>query len=123
MASDSRLLNESVIRVRASERVPRLHFMTRDTVRRALTLLVLIGLILFLHLSEVSQVNTTSFDIEKLEREYQQLQETNRELEREIAELESPAHVMEFARQNGYEPAYDADYVVIESASSQQPNE
>lgn len=114
MASNSRLLNESVITVRAPQNVPQLQFMTRDLIQRALVLLVLIGLILFLRLAEVSQVSTTEFDIEKLDREYHQLQETNRELEREIAELESPAHVMEFAEEQGFEPAYDADYVIIE---------
>lgn len=114
MASNSRLLNESVITVRAPQNVPQLQFMTRELIQRALVLLVLIGLILFLHLAEVSQVSTTEFDIEKLNREYHQLQETNRELEREIAALESPAHVMEFAEEHGFEPAYDADYVVIE---------
>lgn len=114
MASNSRLLNESVITVRAPQNVPQLQFMTRDLIRRALVLLVLIGLILFLRLAEVSQVSTTEFDIEKFNREYHQLQETNRELEREIAELESPDHVMEFAQEHGFEPAYDADYVIIE---------
>lgn len=118
MASNSRLLNESVITVRAPQSVPQLQVMTRDLIQRALVLLVLIGLILFLRLAEVSQVSTTEFDIEKLEREYHQLQETNRELEREIAELESPDRVMEFARQNGFEPAYDADYVIIEQNQS-----
>lgn len=114
MASNSRLLKESVITVRAPQNVPQLQFMTRDLIQRALVLLVLIGLILFLRLAEVSQVSTTEFDIEKLDREYHQLQETNRELEREIAELESPANVMEFAHEHGFEPAYDADYVIIE---------
>lgn len=115
MASNSRLLNESVIRVRAGQSWPRLQLMTRDLVRRTLILLVLIGLILFLHLAEVSQVNTTSFDIQELELQYQQLQDTNRELEREIAELESPKHVLEYARRNGFQPTYNADHIVIAS--------
>ncbi|GEM_PF-5917827 len=115
MASDSRLMNQSILRVRGTARtLSAPQIMTGPVARRALLLLSLIGLILFLYLAEISQMNTTAFDIQALERRYRQLQETNRELERQIAELESPARVLEFARENGFVPAYEADEIIIE---------
>nr|WP_290667576.1 septum formation initiator family protein [Ardenticatena sp.] len=114
MASESRLMRESFWRVQRTRPVRRLNLLSGEIAQRALLLLVLIGILLFLYLAQVSQVAITQFDIEKMEREYIQLQEANRELEREIAELESPAHVLQFARENGYVPVYEADYLSIE---------
>ncbi len=120
MASRNRLMDQSVLHVRKTKAPAGTQVMSGTTARRAVVLLVLIGLILFLYLAEISQLNTTAFDIQELERQYQQLQEANRELERQIAELESPAHVLEFARQNGFVPVYDADPLYIEWAEPQE---
>lgn len=120
MTTKNRLMDQSVLHVRKVEAPSGLQVMTSATAKRAVVLLVLIGLILFLYLAEVSQLNTTAFEIQDLERQYQQLQEANRELEREIAELESPTHVLEFARQNGFTPVYDADPLYIERAEPQE---
>ncbi|MDQ7028335.1 MAG: septum formation initiator family protein [Ardenticatenia bacterium] len=114
-------MNQSVLRVRGTKVLPPTQIMTGPTAQRALILLFLIGLILFLYLAEVSQMNTTAFDIQALERRYRQLQEANRELERQIAELESPTRVLEFARQNGFTPAYEADEVIIQLTSDGAP--
>ncbi len=120
MASRNRLMDQSVLHVRKAKPAAESQVMTGTTARRAVVLLVLIGLILFLYLAEISQLNTTAFDIQELERQYRQLQEANRELERQIAELESPAYVLEFARQNGFVPVYDADPLYIEWAEPQE---
>lgn len=113
-------MRESVWRVQQTRPARRLGTFSGETAQRALLLLVLIGVLLFLYLAQVSQVATTQFDIEKLEREYIQLQEANRELEREIAELESPEHVLQFARENGYVPVYDAEYLLL-NADAEAP--
>ncbi|KPL87207.1 MAG: hypothetical protein D6802_05405 [Ardenticatenia bacterium] len=120
MASESRLMRESVWRVQQTRPVRRLSAFSGETAQRALLLVVLIGILLFLYLAQVSQVATTQFDIEKMEREYIQLQEANRELERQIAELESPEHVLQFARENGYVPVYEAEYLVLPAEPANQ---
>jgi cell division protein FtsL len=78
-----------------------------------LLILTVFGLLLFLYLTEVSQGTSTAFDIETMEVQYQQLQERNQELERELAELESPHHVLEFAAAHGMTPRIEAEHVLI----------
>jgi len=82
MASESRLMRESFWRVQRTRPARRLNLFSGEIAQRVLLLVVLIGILLFLYLAQVSQVAITQFDIEKMEREYAQLQEANRELER-----------------------------------------
>ncbi|HBY97780.1 MAG: kinetochore protein SPC24 [Ardenticatenaceae bacterium] len=104
MAPRTKLFTEHVFPLRPVRSLPRVSLITRDMARRGLLLLTLIGLILFLYLAEISQVSTTEIEIENLRQTYTNLQEQNQELEREIAELEGPARVLNDATKNGLRP-------------------
>lgn len=105
MAPHTRLLTEHIFPLRPPRSLPKVSLITRDMARRGLVLLTLIGLILFLYLAEISQVSTTEIEIEDLRQKYTHLQEQNQELEREIAELESPFRVLEYANKSGLRPS------------------
>lgn len=104
MAPHTKLFTQYVVPLRAPRHLPKVSLITRDMARRALVLLTLIGLILFLYLAEISQVSTTEIEIENLRQMYTNLEEQNQELEREIAELESPLRVVDHANKSGLKP-------------------
>lgn len=110
----SRLLSDTILTVRSRRpEIPTLSGLSRAVARRAIALLTVLGLLLFLYLTEVSQVTTTSLDIEQKQLEYHQMQERNQELEREISELESPLHVLRYAEAHGMSPRTEAQYLII----------
>lgn len=110
----SRFLNNTLLTNRPRRfQLPTLSGLSRVVARRVILLLTALALLLFLYLTEVSQVTTTVFDIERLEVEYGQLQEQNQELEREIAELESPEHVLRYAEEHGLVPRTEVEYIVV----------
>lgn len=76
-------------------------------------LLTVLGLFIFVYLTEITQVTTTRFDIEQIKFEYNQLQKSNRELERKIAELESPEHILQYAESHGMVPRTDRQYIFV----------
>ena len=78
------------------------------------------GLSLFVYVVEVSTGTTTALDIEQMQMEHRQWQERNQELEREIAGLESPAHVLRFAESNGMVPRTDMTYLTIPALPAPQ---
>lgn len=112
----SRLLNNTILTVRARRpELPTLSNISRVVARRAIALLTILGVLLFLYLTEVSQVTTTAFDIEQMQLEHHQWLERNQELEREIAELESPQNVLHYAELHGMTPRTDAQYLIIQA--------
>ena len=109
----SRLLSDTILTLRPRVAVPTMRASSRVTMRRLLAILTLLVAFLFLYLAQVSQGTTTAFDIQDMETQYHDWQEQNQELEREIAELESPQHVLEFAQARGMTPRTDAEYLSI----------
>jgi cell division protein FtsB len=110
----SRFLNNTLLTNRPrSFQLPTLSGLSRVVARRVIVLLTVLAILLFLYLTEVSQVTTTVFDIERLKLEYGQLQEQNQELEREIAELESPVHVLRYAEKHRLVPRTEVEYIVV----------
>ncbi len=75
--------------------------------------LTVLALFIFVYLTEVTQVTTTRFDIEQMRVEYDQLQKSNRELERKIAKLESPEHVLQYAESHRMVPRTDRQYLFV----------
>lgn len=113
----SRLVSDTLVTLRPHNRrspLPSLSPVSRSLARLALLALTLIGLFMFIYLMEVSGNNTTAFDIEGQQMEYQAWVERNQLLERQIAELESPTHVLEYAEEHGMTPRTDAQYIWVE---------
>ncbi len=111
----SRLVDDSLLTPRPRRTgLPTLSRFSRSVARLTLMVLMLCGLFLFLYLMEVSQTNTTQFDIEAMQREHQQLVERNKALEAQIAESESPQHVQGYAEVHGMVPHPEAEYILIQ---------
>lgn len=110
----SRLLNDTLLTVRTRRLVlSPFSGMSRTIARAVIALLTVLGLFLFIYLTEVTQVTTTAFDIEQMKLEYHQLQELNQQLEREIAEIESPERILHYAKSHGMVPRTDREYIFI----------
>lgn len=110
----SRFLNDTLL----TDRTP--HFvlspfsgLSRTIAALVIILLTVLALFIFVYLTEVTQVTTTRFDIEQMKIEYNQLQKSNRELERKMAELESPEHVLQYAESHGMVPRTDREYIFV----------
>ena len=120
----SRFLNDTFL----TDRTP--HFVlspfsspSRTIAGLVIILLAVLGLFIFVYLTEVTQVTTTRFDIEQMKIEYNQLEKSNRELERQMAELESPEHVLQYAESHGMVPRTDRQYIfVTEEVNSSNKN-
>ncbi len=111
MAPRTKLLTQHIFPLRPVPALPKVSLVTRDAARRALVLLTLIGLILFLYLAEISQLTTTEIEISNLRQTYVNLQEQNQELEREIAELEGPKGILDYAAAQGLKPPTQPTYL------------
>jgi cell division protein FtsL len=109
----SRLLSDTILVLRARPAAPVMSGMSRVVARRVIAIVTVVHLLLFIYLTEVTQVTTTAFDIEQMEMVYHQWQERNQELEREISELESPQHVLRYAEAHGMTPRTEAEYLII----------
>lgn len=110
----SRLLKETLL----TERTRRFVLspfvgLSRTMASLVMIFLTVLGLFIFVYLTEVTQVTTTRFDIEEMRIRYDQLQKTNRELEREIAELESPEHVLQYAESHRMVLRTDRLYIFV----------
>ncbi len=116
----SRLLSDTILTFRPRRpTLPTMSGVSRSAARGAIAILTVLGVLLFLYLAEVSQGSTTAFDIETMQVDYHQLQERNQEVERQIAELESPQHVLRYAQAHGMEARTQAEYVQIKPVSGQ----
>ena len=110
----SRLLNDTLL----TERTRRLILspftrLSRTMASVMMILLTVLGLFIFVYLTEVTQVTTTRFDIEEMRVKYDQLQKTNRELEREIAGFESPEHVLQYVESHRMVLRTDRLYIFV----------
>lgn len=110
----SRLLNDTLLTDRTSYFV----FSAFTGRSRAIASLVIIlstvlALFIFVYLTEVTQVTTTRFDIEQMRVDYDQLQKSNRELERKIARVESPEHILQYAESHRMVPRIDRQYLFV----------
>jgi cell division protein FtsL len=111
----SRLLSDTLITFRNTRQMPTVSALPRAVAWRVMAVVTLVGILMFLYLAEVSQVTTTTFDIELMQVEYQQWQERNQKLEEEISQLESPQHVLRYAEAHGMVPRTDAQYLTIQA--------
>lgn len=109
----SRLVSETLVTLRSRGEMPTVSGISRAAAQRAMIAMTIAGFLLFFYLVEVSQGTTTVFDIEALQVELLQMQERNQELERQIAELESPGHVMEYVGRHGMGPRTGAEYLIL----------
>ncbi|MDQ4078513.1 MAG: hypothetical protein M3220_20010 [Chloroflexota bacterium] len=113
----SRLMSDTILTLRPRRpTIPAMSMVSRAAARGVLVILTVLGMLLFLYLAEVSQGTTTAFDIDLMKVKYHQLQEQNQELERQIAELESPEHVLRYAEAQGMTARTEAEYVLIKPA-------
>jgi len=79
----------------------------------SLLILVLVSLLGWLYLTQASQVTTTGYRIYELERERACLQRENAKLMLEIAEMERLEVVEARARQLGFVPPEQVEYLVV----------
>jgi len=79
----------------------------------SLLILILVSLLGWLYLTQASQVTTTGYRIYELERERARLQRENAKLMLEIAELERLEDVEARARQLGFVPPQQVEYLVV----------
>jgi hypothetical protein len=79
----------------------------------SLLILILVSLLGWLYLTQASQVTTTGYRIYELERERARLQRENAKLMFEIAELERLEDVEARARQLGFVPPEQVEYLVV----------
>lgn len=107
----SRILSDSLLTTRNKRSAATYAGLSRVRARRVMALCAAIGLLLFIYVVEVSEGTTTAFDIEQMQLEHRQWQERNLELEREIAALESPPHVLHYAESRGMVPSTDVIYL------------
>ena len=88
----------------------------------SLLILILVSLLGWLYLTQASQVTTTGYRIYELERERARLQRENAKLMLEIAELERLEVVRVRARQLGFVPPDQAEYLVVADYPSDRPS-
>jgi hypothetical protein len=79
----------------------------------SLLILILVSLLGWLYLTQASQVTATGYRIYELERERARLQRENAKLMLEIAELERLEVVGARARQLGFVPPEQVEYLVV----------
>jgi cell division protein FtsB len=79
----------------------------------SLLILILVSLLGWLYLTQASQVTTTGYRIYELERERARFQRENAKLMLEIAELERLEVVEARARQLGFVPPDQVEYLVV----------
>ena len=79
----------------------------------SLLILILVSLLGWLYLTQASQVTTTGYRIYELERERARLQRENAKLMLEIAELERLEVVEARARQLGFVPPTQVEYLAV----------
>jgi hypothetical protein len=79
----------------------------------SLLILILVSLLGWLYLTQASQVTTTGYRIYELESERARLQRENAKLMLEIAELERLEDVKARARQLGFVPPEQVEYLVV----------
>lgn len=79
----------------------------------SLLILILVSLLGWLYLTQASQVTTTGYRIYELERERARLQRENAKLMLEIAELERLEDVETRARQLGFVPPEQVEYLIV----------
>jgi cell division protein FtsL len=79
----------------------------------SLLILILVSLLGWLYLTQASQVTTMGYRIYELERERARLQRENAKLMLEIAELERLEDVEARARQLGFVPPQQVEYLVV----------
>lgn len=111
----SRLLSDTLMTFRNTRQMPMVSALPRAVAWRVMAVVTLVGILMFLYLAEVSQVTTTTFDIELMQVDYQQWQERNQKLEEEISQLESPQHVLRYAEAHGMVARTDAQYLTIQA--------
>ncbi len=92
-----------------------------------LLLLVAFSLVAWLYLSQASAVATTSYRIDELRQEIDQLKNQNTVLSLEIAQFEALSRVESRARELGFRPAGDVQYLPVanyplESAANNSAN-
>ena len=116
----SRILSDSLLTTRNQRSPARRNPVSRVAARRAMGLCMAIAMLLFVYVVEVSSGTTTALDIEQMQMEHRQWQERNQALEREIAELESPTHVLAFAEAHGMTPRTDMTYLTIPALPTPQ---
>ena len=88
----------------------------------SLLILILVSLLGWLYLTQASQVTTTGYRIYELERERVRLQRENAKLMLEIAELERLKDVEARARQLGFVPPDQVEYLVVADYPSDHPS-
>jgi hypothetical protein len=79
----------------------------------SLLILILVSLLGWLYLTQASQVTTTGYRIYELERERARLQRESAKLMLEIAELERLENVEARARQLGFVPPEQVEYLTV----------
>lgn len=87
-----------------------------------LLILILVSLLGWLYLTQASQVTTTGYRIYELERERARLQRENARLMLEIAELERLEDVEARARQLGFVPPEQVEYLVVADYPPDHPS-
>jgi hypothetical protein len=88
----------------------------------SLLILILVSLLGWLYLTQASQVTTTGYRIYELERERAHTQRENAELMLEIAELERLEVVETRARQLGFVPPVQVEYLVVADYPQDHPS-
>ena len=88
----------------------------------SLLILILVSLLGWLYLTQASQVTTTGYRIYELERERARLQRENAKLMLEIAELERLEVVEARARQLGFVPPAQVEYLVVADYPPDHPS-
>jgi len=78
-----------------------------------LLMLVTFSLIGWLYLTQASSLTTTSFQIEQLRAELANLKQQNAQLELEIAEWEALPRIEERARERGFGPPGQVNYLAV----------
>jgi cell division protein FtsB len=88
----------------------------------SLLILILVSLLGWLYLTQASQVTTTGYRIYELERERARLQRANAKLMLEVAELEKLEMVKARARQLGFVPPAQVEYLVVTDYPPDHPS-
>lgn len=88
----------------------------------SLLILILVSLLGWLYLTQASQVTTTGYRIYELERERARLQRESAKLMLEIAELERLENVEARARQLGFVPPEQVEYLTVANYPPDHPS-
>jgi hypothetical protein len=88
----------------------------------SLLILILVSLLGWLYLTQASQVTTTGYHIYELERERARLQRENAKLMLDIAELERLEIVEARARQLGFVPPEQVEYLSVADYPPDRPS-